>query len=460
MKIFDEHGKRVGEIEKPGPVEQDGVWWEATEHRNPHIDEMFFDKGSVERAYVDCPIICWIMATIPTPTPEQLKAIGYKLDGDRPRECVKKSVVWCGSDVIEIDKWPTAYDFLIGSYRWHLVKADPAKATGEREIKTTYCFKCHYLKNLRCQLNLWNDGTCRSFRKKPPVAQDGKDEPAPVKHMVCQGCKDADVLFDVDTVNPPLNCFECIQKNYELQTNYERKNWTAKVENAPLYERDFQDALDASDEAGRKSEQRLGDFIRDLAEKAKAPKVEEATADGRIRGFDEIFKLCKELNMYANFRTGNSAGDDILAFIRDLHRRAEEHNEAFLQATNLLVISAKQEGVSPGWEPLGTLLGVISQLDNLIAGMHRRAGEKYKKGYEEGCKDGKAAQAILETRGREKFLAVLKTRMAGEERYSVKEILDYLHQIGEHKCTLYAALHEINDQQDGIKAVTNRTGAK
>jgi hypothetical protein len=33
MKIYDSHGAQVGKLDKPEPVEQDGVWWEFNEYR-------------------------------------------------------------------------------------------------------------------------------------------------------------------------------------------------------------------------------------------------------------------------------------------------------------------------------------------------------------------------------------------------------------------------------------------
>jgi len=139
MKIYDERGKQIGAIDRPEPVEQGGVWYEAVEFRSPKKGEMFkrCDKNHI------LPAICdeqddgrWIMRPIPTPTSSQLDAIGMKLDGDRPTICVsgKCGYVWDGEHVLTYIS-PT--HVLVGTYRWRLVKADPAKAKGEDASLTT-----------------------------------------------------------------------------------------------------------------------------------------------------------------------------------------------------------------------------------------------------------------------------------------------------------------------------------
>lgn len=79
MKIFDEQGKRVGEIDKPGPVEQDGVWYEAVEYRPARKNELTLDTswqdygaptGLVRAVMRDTKKEYWIISPVPTPTLE------------------------------------------------------------------------------------------------------------------------------------------------------------------------------------------------------------------------------------------------------------------------------------------------------------------------------------------------------------------------------------------------------
>ncbi len=174
MKIFDEHGKQIGEIEKPGPVEHDGKWWEPATYRLPLKDDIcYLPKLNVYRSGGDATAPRWIMHEIPTPTPEQLRATGDKLDGDRPRECRVGETVWNGMNWFGMAK--------AGTYRWHLVKADPAKATREKTLdKNCVLYSMCPLPNSPCL-----GKSC--LRYKPPVAQAGKD----IRKKL--DCLDADV---------------------------------------------------------------------------------------------------------------------------------------------------------------------------------------------------------------------------------------------------------------------------
>ncbi|MFA5107751.1 MAG: hypothetical protein WC497_05520 [Patescibacteria group bacterium] len=117
MKIFNEHGK-------PNPVEQDGVWFEPTERRAARIGEDYWNDhcGRITKCGgCDNWFSTWIMFPIPAPVPEQLKAIGMKLDGDRPRECNEGDKIWHGRAVTYYEEWEPMI-------RWHLVKDEPQKS--------------------------------------------------------------------------------------------------------------------------------------------------------------------------------------------------------------------------------------------------------------------------------------------------------------------------------------------
>jgi hypothetical protein len=336
------------ELDRPEPVEQDGVWYEAVEYHIPKCDELYFYNNELLRAFGTDNKPWWIMRPIPAPTPAQLKAIGMKLDVDKPRECRDGDNVWDydgetnGQYTVTkgLTHWQT-----IGTYRWHLVKADTAKATGEREIKTIYCFECHYLKRNLCQLNLWNNGGCLHFwkkphddtakarmereswqcvcgiwnsfsrthckiceRAKPPVAQVGK------VHTDCAGC-----YFNVFVLAP--KCRTCCDDPMFIGTI--RKNWT----DAP------------------QTKKREGATIKTMCQLKLQAKA-----------WEEVFDLCQSLGMDVT-KTNFSGTQDVCAFIRDLHRRASFDEPYF----ELLMAVAKK---IPGEDRHDTALRYIRQTEN------------------------------------------------------------------------------------------------
>jgi len=140
MKIFDEHGKPMGEIEKPGLIQQSGNWWESVSYRKVKQGEHYYNDqvNCVYEANRDMLSESWIMRPVPTPTPTQLKSIGMKLDGDRPKECHMNDVIW-DKNIFQNYHHVFASSQDVGTYRWHLVKAAPAKATGEKETESNQC---------------------------------------------------------------------------------------------------------------------------------------------------------------------------------------------------------------------------------------------------------------------------------------------------------------------------------
>jgi hypothetical protein len=277
----------------------------------------------------------------------------------------------------------------VGEVTWDGGKDEPAKATGEREVDD--CITCV---NTKCQMpNRFKHlaTQCRCAGYKPPVAQAGKDA-GPTS---CRGCDHWSNHNYTGKVSP---CFGCGGDGDQF------KNYTPhppKGEDASVLELTIP------------PKEEVFAFIRDLAEKAKTPKGEDApvlTAAMALNLWLDVYEYCKELGMIADNRIG--ATGNIIAFIRDLHRRSDQYDQGLKQATTLLVLCAKHAEVPPTWEPLQTLCGVLLQLKNLIAGMHRRAGEGY----------------------------------------SVEEITRWIETL---PLAAYAMQH-INDPQDGIKAVTKR----
>jgi hypothetical protein len=171
MKIFDDQGKQVGEIEKPGVVCDEGYWYEPIKYRPKNERDIFACDGNGKKiVYLTTQFPVWVFQYIPTPAPELLKAIGMKVDGDRPRECKAGDTIWVTG------MWIKAFSgsSYIGTYRWHLVKADPA----------------------------------------------------PVVHTSCEGC---DLEHQLS-----IRCRRCFERP---DNKSEHTNWTAKVEDAPTSDR-------------------------------------------------------------------------------------------------------------------------------------------------------------------------------------------------------------------------------
>jgi hypothetical protein len=81
------------EIEKPGPIEQDGVWWEFVEYRKTSKDKQehyFFDYKLMDNftiyKYYNAESMnpVWIASEIPRASKEQLRAIGMKERDGKP----------------------------------------------------------------------------------------------------------------------------------------------------------------------------------------------------------------------------------------------------------------------------------------------------------------------------------------------------------------------------------------
>ena len=161
MNIYDEHGIQVGEIERPEPVEQDGKWWEPVEYRLPQKDEYALSSHeSIYRSEGVSIIPFWIMQPIPTPTAEQLKAIGMKKRDDRPVEVKLNDMVWNGDG--------SYGNAMLGSCRWVLVPAEKVKIPvtinptedkfydkAEKEPAHRSCVGCEKQQPLGTPLTCW-----------------------------------------------------------------------------------------------------------------------------------------------------------------------------------------------------------------------------------------------------------------------------------------------------------------
>jgi hypothetical protein len=111
-----------------------------------------------------------------------------------------------------------------------------------------------------CKRGGWNGG-CDEWKSKqapapaPKVTDDGK------RHL-CRNCINLNLAANV------YPCSACDHIGHSDRERILTDKWSPKVTDAPLYEKDFDDAVSASDELGRPAEQPLADFIRTLAQRA------------------------------------------------------------------------------------------------------------------------------------------------------------------------------------------------
>jgi len=308
------------ELDRPEPVEQGGVWYEAVEYRLPNksdkiiVVECGLFLCRLHRVIIDGEgyATTWIMRPIPTPTPEQLRAIGYKLDGDKPRECKSGDKIWHG------DQCVTYYSGFDQMCRWH-VKDDPAKATGEREPLKVELMICDHAKECKhsdscsrkkphskkigcsgtnetqypSDCKFIGQARCVPYVKaKPPITQAGKN----AGHTDCTGCKraifnkhyrDMESWMDVCAANQlDEECLDCFDDPRD-----ERKNYTPQP-----------------------------------------PKGEDAIKDNAQKYWENVYLHCQKLGMQP--KTGLTGEQDVCAFIRDLHRDSETyktHREIWLK---------------------------------------------------------------------------------------------------------------------------------
>ncbi len=133
MKIYDEHQKLVGELERPGPVEQDGTWYEAVEYRIPKEDELYFYHDKLLVSFGAADKLWWIMRPIPRATAGQLNAIGMRERDDRPVEVHERDEYW-ETDGVHLNSTSTYTAPEKGKYRWVLEDMPAAKEPAQNEV--------------------------------------------------------------------------------------------------------------------------------------------------------------------------------------------------------------------------------------------------------------------------------------------------------------------------------------
>ena len=294
MKIYDEHGAQVGELERPEPVEQDGVWYEAVAYRKPLPGENVYDLEEVH-LLKSCSDRCreWVMRLIPTPTAEQLKAIGMKKRDDRPVEVKLNDMVWNGDG--------SYGNAMLGSCRWVLVPAEKSICAG----CTTPATLCPSANDSKDRVI---DCVCKNTRM--PVAK----EPAHTSPVGCEGCLHEKLSFLHST------CWNCQHEGDDIVP---RKNYTPAPAPAP---KGCANCGHGDKDKGCQSyvDCHCYDMWRP---KPPAPKVTDAPALNIIEpdtAWKAVFDLCRELGM--NGTEGGSGLSMTLNFIRSLARRAGEES--------------------------------------------------------------------------------------------------------------------------------------
>lgn len=176
MKIYDEHGAQVGEIEKPEPVKQDGVWFEPVEYRIPIVGDFILNSnGDIIPATIDfCHVEFWIMRPIPRATLKQLKAIGMKERDGRPVEVKDGNKVWDIEDSSHLpcrELIPGCEECrkLIGKHRWVLVPVEKDQQYGCLSKDCPWS-ECQFRDQKSCS------------RYEPPVAKEA------ILHTDCRLC--------------------------------------------------------------------------------------------------------------------------------------------------------------------------------------------------------------------------------------------------------------------------------
>jgi hypothetical protein len=133
MKGTLEDGTLV-DIEKPGPIEQDGKWWEFTvfrpaKNKENTLDHSWDDEGCnglVRPVVKDTARPYWIASEIPRATASQLRAIGMKERDGRPVICKGGNRVWDFGVHDELS--------FVGKYRF-VLEPDVHGETSERKSK-------------------------------------------------------------------------------------------------------------------------------------------------------------------------------------------------------------------------------------------------------------------------------------------------------------------------------------
>ncbi len=310
MNIFDEHGTLVGEIEKPGPVKQDGVWYETTGLRNPKKRELTipiyseFDECLIRPVIKDTKKPCWIMSLIPRATPKQLKAIGMRERDDRPVECKSGDKIWRG------DRCVTYYSGFGPMCRW--VLEDVPREKSFCEGCTTNKIFCPIGNDFKSNII-----DCEKKNYAPPV-------PSAEKKLWRTGHYDR--LFDYMEKNHHVLLFDSEMNEIcrivrEMDENKEKEPAHTSCELHNCAKRHDCPHLGCP----------KGNCY--VSAPAPAPKVTDAPKynafDNRAIGWDKVIRACVKLgfDIYNDSKSRIKADDRLCAFIRSLAQRVGENEE-------------------------------------------------------------------------------------------------------------------------------------
>jgi hypothetical protein len=213
MKIFDERGNPVGEIDRPEPLESGGKWWEAVEYRSPKLNEPFFSEPrqqAIVRDWESCPPIKrWITREIPRATPEQLKVRGMRERDGRPVQCVSNDRIWIGGYV------GIAGPEYAGTWQFVLEPAPP-----EKPVETMICPKA-----ATCKFYMPEGFHCNPHKKEAICKIEG---------VTCPKCVPFVEPTETPAPKPPPpqdGGYEYFSDGREIENGDEFQNWTLTVHN-------------------------------------------------------------------------------------------------------------------------------------------------------------------------------------------------------------------------------------
>jgi len=158
MKIKINDQGITGELEVPGPIQQDGKWWEFKEFRTPQKFENYLVKnnGKIHCAPWNYFINSyWIASEIPEPPPEQLRAIWMRCPAGRPMVVKDGDCIWNGKRQWNICKENDPKKEHIGRYRFVLAPVGEQTAT-EPEVHIS-CKTCSKFCCGNSQASVLND---------------------------------------------------------------------------------------------------------------------------------------------------------------------------------------------------------------------------------------------------------------------------------------------------------------
>lgn len=219
------------ELQVPEIVEQDGKWWEPTEYREAVYDEKYFYAGNIHKCITskteswNC---FWIASVIPKPTPDQLRAIGMRLNGGRPMEAKDGDKIWWNEC-----NWPVIFESEhIGKYRWILEDVPVEKP----DVHTS-CEGCEDRKSIytvRCK------SCCERPKLIGEIRMNWTPAPAPVAKCIrCRrGLTDSPSESGWMEIEYELKtgiCFKCIKRLFEHMNMVEEASTPAPKDTEKRY---------------------------------------------------------------------------------------------------------------------------------------------------------------------------------------------------------------------------------